>query len=389
MTSQTSWTFGAITAAGLLLAACGSGAGPASSPASAPADAGKPAAPAESSASKPAASTVASGSAAPAASKPAASTAASGSAAAATSKPAASASPSQQGAGGQPSLTFAFVTRAGVSAPLWMAEVTHAFENQHVTVKSTFTQSAVAIPALIAKDTDAVLISGAPVITADLNGNADLVYVASALNHPTIAVYANPAIKSPADLKGKTLSSDRPGTPDEYGMRVALRLLGVNPADVTMLQLGSVANFTALTTGQVQAATLSPPYSFRAEAMGYPKIKDLTSEQYQNVGVVVSKSRIPALTPVLPGVLAGLRQGIEAYNSQPDLAKQVLSKNMEETDPDILNKTYAMYHDSAPFETSLKPTLEGLQAMLDFLAPTVPAAKSAKPEQFVDARFLS
>lgn len=286
-------------------------------------------------------------------------------------------------------MTFAFVTRAGVSAPLWMAEAVHAFDAQHISVKSTFTQSAVAIPALIAKDTDAVLISAAPVITADLNGNADLVYVASVLNHPTIAIYANPSIKTAADLKGKTISSDRPGTPDDYGMRVALRLLGVNQSDVTMLQLGSVANYAALTSGQVQAATLSPPYSFRAESQGYPKLKDLTSVEYQNVGVVVSRSRIQALTPVLPGLLAGLRQGIQAYSSQPDLAKQVLSKNMDETDPDILDKTYRMYRESAPFEPSLKPTLEGLQGMLDFLGDSLPTAKSAKADQFVDSRFLS
>ncbi|HEY1267482.1 MAG TPA: hypothetical protein VGH16_09515 [Candidatus Binatia bacterium] len=34
-------------------------------------------------------------------------------------------------------------------------------------------------------------------------------------------------------------------------------------------------------------------------------------------------------------------------------------------------------------------TLKGIQFMLDMLAPQMPQAKSAKPEQFVDLSFLA
>jgi hypothetical protein len=34
------------------------------------------------------------------------------------------------------------------------------------------------------------------------------------------------------------------------------------------------------------------------------------------------------------------------------------------------------------------PTLKGIQFMLEMLAPTMPEAKAAKPEQFVDLSFL-
>ncbi len=33
--------------------------------------------------------------------------------------------------------------------------------------------------------------------------------------------------------------------------------------------------------------------------------------------------------------------------------------------------------------------MEGIQSMIDFLAVSIPAAKSAKAEQFVDSRFLA
>jgi len=35
------------------------------------------------------------------------------------------------------------------------------------------------------------------------------------------------------------------------------------------------------------------------------------------------------------------------------------------------------------------PTLTGIQFMLDMLAPQMPQAKSAKPEQFVELSFLN
>jgi hypothetical protein len=58
-------------------------------------------------------------------------------------------------------------------------------------------------------------------------------------------------------------------------------------------------------------------------------------------------------------------------------------------DPDILRKTYEFYTKSAPFEPSLQPTIPGIQAMMNFLAPSVPKLANYKPEQFVDTRFLS
>ncbi len=38
---------------------------------------------------------------------------------------------------------------------------------------------------------------------------------------------------------------------------------------------------------------------------------------------------------------------------------------------------------------SLQPTIPGIQAMMNFLAPSVPKLANYKPEQFVDTRFLS
>jgi hypothetical protein len=57
-------------------------------------------------------------------------------------------------------------------------------------------------------------------------------------------------------------------------------------------------------------------------------------------------------------------------------------------DKDVLEKTF----DSAFRETVVPrkqyPTLEGIRIVLDSLAPKEPKAKQAKPEDFVDMRFI-
>lgn len=275
--------------------------------------------------------------------------------------------------------------------PLWLADATGAFTAAGVTAKVTYIESSVAISALIAGDVDAVLLSAAPVITADLNGNADLVIPASISNWPVFGFYATKAIQTAADVKGKVVASDRPGTPTDFGARLCLGKLGLKPTDVQILAVGgSVQSLAALVSGQAQAAALAPPASFQAEDKGFHQLANIYDVPYQGVGVVMRRSRLDPLASATVPFLKGLRQGVLAYNSQPDLAMKLLSDFTKETDASILKRTYDFFKTQAPFEPSLKPTAAGVQSMIDFLAETsIPAAKNAKAEQFIDGRFLS
>jgi hypothetical protein len=59
---------------------------------------------------------------------------------------------------------------------------------------------------------------------------------------------------------------------------------------------------------------------------------------------------------------------------------------MRTNDPAVLEDSYQGYIKMIPKKPY--PTLKGIQFMLDMLAPTMPEAKTAKPEQFVDLSFL-
>ncbi|HLG71652.1 MAG TPA: ABC transporter substrate-binding protein [Chloroflexota bacterium] len=312
---------------------------------------------------------------------------------ASTPKPAASAAaaakPSVGAQGGEPSIKVAFPVITGAQTPLWLAESLDLFEQQHVKESSQLIATSVAVQAIVAKDVDVILQAAAAVITADLNGGADLVYVGSEYNHSQEALVVAPAIKTAADLKGKVWGTDRPGSTGDYQTRLLLRLIGLQPSEVELRVLGTQdVLVAALTSGQIQAAPVAVPGVFQLEAAGFHVLRDTWDQPYQNVGAVVSRARIPELTPALIPFLKAYRQGMQAYAQQPDAAKNILKEKAKITDQSSLDKSYEFYVKQTQFQTDLQPTTEGIQHMLDFLSASIPAAKTAKPEQFVDLRLL-
>lgn len=274
-----------------------------------------------------------------------------------------------------PKLAFAiaYTSTGGFNVPLWLSDALHLFDDDNVTVTLSLVQANAATAALLARTMDAILQSAAPVITADLNGNTDLVFVASTGNHPVFALYAEPLIATGDDLRDKVLATDRPGAPNDYGARALLARLGLSYADVQALPVGgSASTIAALLSGQAQAAVLTPPEAFRAEAAGFHQIANIFDGSYQGAGIVMQQSRLDERGPATLAFLKGLRRGVQAYNEQPDQALKALASYGQEADAEIARKTYDFYRTQAPFQADLRPTLPGIQSMLDFLVDTVP-----------------
>ncbi|HEX6511357.1 MAG TPA: ABC transporter substrate-binding protein [Chloroflexota bacterium] len=291
--------------------------------------------------------------------------------------------------GTQPALKVVYPAVTGAQAPLWLGQELHFFEQQGVKVSAQFMESNISTKALIAKEVDVLLQAAASMITADLNGGADLVYVASAYNHAQFSLIAPAGIKSTSDLKGKVWGTDKPGTTIDYFTQLLLRLIGLKPSDVELRELGAADVLVAdLLSGQIQGAPVSPPAAFNLEAQGFHSLRDTYDQPYQNVGLVISKARLPELTPALLRFLPAYRQGMQAYTQQPDVAKRVLQQYGKITDAATLQRSYDFYVKETSFQLDLQPTLPGIQYMLDFLSSTIPAAKTAKPEQFIDTRLL-
>ncbi len=284
-------------------------------------------------------------------------------------------------------LRVAYLSTSTTMAPVWMAKDSGAFAKEALDVEVLSMSSSSAIPALIANEIDVVEVSAAPVLTASLRG-IDVVFIAGLLNTMIWDFYARPEIKNIEQLKGKIIGTDRPATPVAYGTLVALKKMGLTPKDVQLRPLGSSPQIVAaFYAGQIAGGVGSPPASFKLERDGFHSLVSLLDVPYQNVGLVVRKGRMDELGARLVPLLRAVRSGIERYYADKSFAMKVISKYAKEADNDVLDRSYEFFK-KAGFRRELVTSESGVQGILDFLSDSIPEAKSAKPSQFFDDRFV-
>ena len=89
-------------------------------------------------------------------------------------------------------------------------------------------------------------------------------------------LYSQPDFKSMKQAKGKRFAISRFGSLTDFLTRATLRHFGVDPKEVTILQIGSTpARFAALTAKGVDASVVWFPVTEIAKSQGYNKLLDL------------------------------------------------------------------------------------------------------------------
>lgn len=287
-------------------------------------------------------------------------------------------------------LRIAYVAPIGVMAPVWMAAASFAFQREGLEVDLLYIRPSAAIAAIIANEVDGVEISAPAVIPAVLAG-ANLTMIAGLLNKMIFSLHAQPDIKSANQLRGRVVGTDRAGTPADYGGRTALTKIGLRPeSDVHLLPLGgSAILWPALQSKQIAASTLTPPQSFLADARGFTRLADTYDLPYQNVGIVIRREDLEKRSAVWQKFLRAMRRGIRVWYEDPKSAVNVLSRYTQETDPEMLRKTYEFFSKQAGFNRDLAVSDRGIESILKFLGATVlPSARGAAASQFYDTRIL-
>jgi ABC-type nitrate/sulfonate/bicarbonate transport system substrate-binding protein len=279
-------------------------------------------------------------------------------------------------------LRIAYAAPIGVMAPIWMAAESGALKAQGLEVELVLVEARAAIAALLANEIDALEISAPGIIPAVIAGG-DITMIAGLLNKMIFSFHAAKEIQSAEQLRGKVIGSDRVGTASDYGGRISLSLLGLKPeTDVaSVLRIGGTnLLWPALQTGQIVAAPLTPPQSFKADSLGFTRLVNTYHLPYQNIGIVVRKSEVGAKSEAWVKLLRATREAIRRWYDDPKLARAVLIKYTKEKDPEMLQKTYDFFTKQAGFNEDLTITDQGLRQILNFLGSTVlPAAKSASP----------
>ncbi len=288
-------------------------------------------------------------------------------------------------------LRIAYSSISAAYAGIWVARDAGFFAKEGLEDQIIFIPSATQLAqVLVAGDVDIASLGGGPVMAASLSG-ADLKVIGNNVNKLIFSIHTKPDVKTLEELRGKRIAVSRFGSSADVAARAALRKHNMDPAkDVTLMQLGTMSNmFGALKSGAVEASVVSPPTQFLSEKMGFKEIISITEMDlaYPNPSMAVSGELIRKKADLIDRFMRAYVRAMQRARADRDGTIKTLAKYTTVSDSVILNRTYDFYMNKV-LERAPYINMQGMQNALDDVARTVPAAKTAKPEQFVDLRFL-
>jgi NitT/TauT family transport system substrate-binding protein len=293
---------------------------------------------------------------------------------------------------GQTKLTVGYGAVSADQLVLWVAKDMGIFAKNQIDPQLVFfIGGALSVTAMVSGDTPMIQASGPGVVSASLAG-ADAVYVAGGIVSLDYQLMTQPQIKTPAQLKGGQIAIARFGGAADFVARFMLAKLGLDPLkDVTIVQVGTTPDrLTALEAKRVQATVLVPPVTYMAQKKGFYLMADAATHglAYQHQGAVTTRKFMREHPDLVRNFVKSYIESVHRMKTDREGGIKILAKYLRTDDREILEKTF----DNSITENKLPqkqyPTLEGIKTILDQLALKDPKARAAKPQDFVDARFV-
>jgi ABC-type nitrate/sulfonate/bicarbonate transport system substrate-binding protein len=280
---------------------------------------------------------------------------------------------------------------SGAYTPIWVAHDAGYF------VKEGLQDDIILIPSgtqlaqvTVAGEIDIGSLNGSSAIAAALQG-FDLKIIGNSGNKMVFSLFVRPEFKTVDSLRGKKIGITRFGSAPDISVRYALRKYNINPdKDLTLIQLGFMATVAAgLQGGSIEGGVVSPPTQFAVEKAGFRELINITDMDlaFPNPALVAVGSIIKTRPEVINRFMRAYARGVHRARTDREFTYKSMAKYTKIQDPVVLQKAYDFYM-SKVLEKAPYVNMTGVQNVLDDLAKTVPAAKTAKPEQFVDHRFL-
>jgi ABC-type nitrate/sulfonate/bicarbonate transport system substrate-binding protein len=280
---------------------------------------------------------------------------------------------------------------SGAYIPIWVAHDGGYFTKENLEDQIILIPSGTQLAQVtVAGEIDVGSMNGSSAMAAALQG-ADLKIIGSSANKMIYSLYVRPEIKSVEALKGKKIGITRFGSAPDISVRYALRKYNINPEkDLTLIQLGFMATVAAgLQGGSIDGGVVSPPTQFAVDKAGFRELINITDMDFAfpNPALIAVGSIIKSKPDVINRFVRAYTRGTHRARADREFTYKSMAKYTKIQDADVLRRAYDFYIGKV-LEKAPYINMVGLQNALDDLAKTVPAAKSAKPEQFVDHRFL-
>jgi len=290
-------------------------------------------------------------------------------------------------AGEAPAIRANYAAFSGAFAPLWIAADRNLFTKYGLNVDLRYIAPATATQALIGKNLE-IINPGGEIVEAGLNGEP-VVYIAGIMNRAVMSIYAKPEIRSLADLKGKVLAVTVPGATTDFAARVLLQQARLTPGkDVKLIYLkGMVEILTGINQGNADAGIFTSPTTLKAQHAGLKELVNVTEQNIPMIHAALASTKdyVKTNPDNVRRFLQAYLEGIKISHTDAEYAKQIIGKYTKTTDVADLENSYQTFLPA--WERLPLVPAAAVQTMLNFA--THPAAKTAKPETFIDNSILA
>jgi NitT/TauT family transport system substrate-binding protein len=272
----------------------------------------------------------------------------------------------------------------------WIAKEAKIYEKNGLSVEIVLLRgSGQSSQAMLGGSLFAAPVALPQVMLANLNG-ADMVNVAHTIAVASSKLLVKPEIKRPEDLRGKKIATSSIGSLGDFLFRHALRKHGINPdREIAWLSIGTNGErLQALLTGAIDGADVTYPADIQAERKGYRVLIDARKEiTFPTTSVVTRRKTIREDRDAVMRLVRSHVEGIAFHKQNKDFALKVLTKYVRTTDAEFLEGSYNMFKQD--FIAAPYPITKGLEPTYDYVAQTRPDIRNHKPEEFVDASFIT
>jgi NitT/TauT family transport system substrate-binding protein len=275
------------------------------------------------------------------------------------------------------------------SAPMIYADKLGMFKQFGLDVTPTFVEGGSTLTqAVVGGSVDIAQNGYTPAASAAVQG-ADIVFIGGISNKLPFQLVVKSSITSAAQLKGQAIAISRYGSSTDQAADFALGALGLTRNEVKILQLGGPATrVAAAMSGQIAGTMEQYPDTAELARHGFHVLVDVTeiAGDYPNTSYVTSRTFLKKNPDAVKRFLMAMATAVRAYKKNPDEAIRITQKFLDVKEEANVKAAYEAYVKVYPDD--LRPSLKGLDLVLQEIGRKEPKALALKPAELVDSSVL-
>jgi len=270
-----------------------------------------------------------------------------------------------------------------IHAVLWAAYHKNIFQKYDLDAEYIAMQSGTtAMQILLAGELQCLFSGGPQPINANLQG-ADVTIIAGGLDFFPYKLIVRPDIKSANQLNGKSLGITSFGSVTELATRMALEKLGVNPKQVTIVQVGgSLTRYAALQGGSIHGTVMFEPLATMAvRNLGMNSLIDMAQGglTFPTNFFTVRRSYLATNRIKIVNAMKAIIESLYTLKKDRALALQLIKRYLR-VDDEMAGIGYDYYVANHGDGILSLPDRRGLELVIEQVARENPKAKGQTPE---------